>query len=170
MLLVDAGATVGHAGAPAMIPALAFQDQAGHTLDLATLRGQVVVIVYGTRDGLDHHAEWGRRLHGALIGHGLYRAEDPPERRPVRILAMAQMGGIPRAFRPVIGSVLRGHVPPGFSLYLDWDDRMSALFGSHRSLSTVVVGDREGGVRLVTVGLPQEAAIHAVVEAIRRLA
>jgi hypothetical protein len=163
-------AAVGRADPPAVLPALAFQDQEGHTLDLEALRGRVVVIVYGTRDGLDHHAEWGRRLHVALIGHGLYRPDDPPERRPVRILAMAQMGGIPRAFRPVIRTFVRGHTPAGFALYLDWEDRMSGLFGAHRALSTVVVGDRDGGVRLVTTGLPGDEALRAVVEMIRRLA
>jgi hypothetical protein len=44
------------------------------------------------------------------------------------------------------------------------------LFGAHRSLSTVVVGDREGGVRMVTTGLPRDAALRVVVEMIRRLA
>jgi hypothetical protein len=161
---------VGRAEQPAALPALAFQDQEGHSLDLGTLRGRLVVIVYGTREGLDHHAEWGRRLHEALIGYGLYRAEDPPEQRPVRILALAQMGGIPHAFRPIIRTFVRGHIPAGFSLYLDWEDRLSGLFGAHRSLSTVVVGDREGGVRMVTTGLPREAALRAVVEMIRRLA
>ena len=161
---------VGRAEPPTALPALAFQDQEGHTLELATLRGQVVVIVYGTRAGLEHHAEWGQRLHNALIGHGLYRAEDRPEQRPVRILALAQMGGIPHAFRPVIRTFVRGHIPAGFSLYLDWEDRLSGLFGAHRSLSTVVVGDREGGVRMVTTGLPRDAALRAIVEMIRRLA
>jgi hypothetical protein len=161
---------VGLAGAPAALPALAFEDQEGHTLDLESLRGRVVVIVYGTRDGLDHHAEWGRRLHGELIGGGLYRSSDPPEGRPVRILALAQMGGIPPTFRPVIRAFVRGHVPAGFSLYLDWEDRMSRLFGAHRALSTVVVSDRDGTVRLVTTGLPREDTLRGVVEAVRRLA
>ncbi len=162
--------TAGHAGAPTELPALTFQDQEGNTLDLEALRGRVVVIVYGTRNGLDHHAEWGRRLHGELIGLGLYRVSDPPESRPVQILALAQMGGIPPAFRSVIRTFVRGRTPAGFSLYLDWEDRMSGLFGAHRSLSTVVVSDRHGGVRLVITGLPRDETLRVVVEAIRRLA
>lgn len=161
---------VGRTGPPAVLPALMFQDQEGNTLDLGDLRGRVVVIVYGTRDGIGHHSEWGRRLHGEMIGHGVYRADDPPERRPVRILAMAQMGGIPSPFRTVIRTFVRGHTPAGFSLYLDWDDRLSGLFGAHGSLSTVVVGDRDGGVRLVTTGLPRDETLRVVVETIRRLA
>lgn len=174
-LLVAAGvllaaATAGRAEAPAVLPALVFQDQDGKTVQLEAMRGRVVVIVYGTRDGVDHHTEWGRRLHGELIGHGVYRDEDPPDRRPVQILAVAQMGGIPSVFRTLIRTALRSHVPAGFSLYLDWEDRMSGLFGAHRSLSTVVVSGRDGAVRLVTTGLPKDETFRVVVETIRRLA
>jgi hypothetical protein len=165
-----AAVAVAPAAAPAVLPALTFQDQDGHPLDLEGLRGHVVVIVYGTREGLEHHAEWGRRIHRELIGHGVYRPEAPPQGRPVRIVAVAQMGGIPPAFRPVIRTFVRGHTPTGFSLYLDWEDRLSALFGAHRSLSTVVVGDRDGRVRLVTAGRPSDETLRPVVEMIRRLA
>jgi hypothetical protein len=160
---------VGGADPPASLPALSLEDQDGNALHLAELRGRVVVIVYGARDGRDHHVEWGRRLHGEMIDRGLYRADDPPAQRPVRILAVAEMGGIPSAFRSVIRGLLRDHVPPGFSLYLDWEDRMSALFGAHRSLSTVVVGDRDGGVRLVTVGRPRDDMLRSIVEMVQRL-
>ena len=168
MLLVAVAS--GRASPPAVLPALAFQDQEGNSLRLEALRGRIVVIVYGTRDRLDDHAEWGRRLHGSLIGHGLYRADDPPDQRPVRILAMAQMGGIPSAFRPVIRTFVRSHTPTGFSLYLDWEDRMSEFFGAHGADSTVVVSDRDGGVRLITTGLPRDETIRTVVDLIRRLA
>ena len=109
-------------------------------------------------------------MHSALVGHGVYGIDDPPEQRPVRILAVAQMGGIPSAFRPVIRTFVRGHTPSGFSLFLDWDDRMSALFGAHGAETTIVVSDRDGGVRLVRTGRPQDEAIRSVVGLIRRLA
>lgn len=160
----------GHAGPPAVLPPLEFQDQDGHSVQIVALRGKIVVIVYGTRDGLDHHTEWGRRLHAALIGHGLYRADDLPEQRSVQILAMAQMGGIPTAFRPMVRTFVRAHTPAGFSLYLDWEDRMSGLFGAHGADSTVVVSDRDGAVRMVTSGVPRDETIRAVVDMIRGLA
>jgi hypothetical protein len=165
-----AAAAVGGAEAPAALPVLSLQDQDGKTVRLEALRGRVVVIVYGTRDGVDQHTEWGRRLHGEMIGQGVYRDEDPPDRRPVQILAVAQMGGIPPPFRTVIRTVVRSHIPAGFSLYLDWEDRMSGLFGAHRSLSTVVVSGRDGVVRLVTTGSPKDEMFGVVVETIRRLA
>ena len=155
---------------PSRLPPLSFEDQEGHTVDLAGLRGRVVVIVYGTRDGLEQHTEWGRRLHEAMVAQGMYRADDAVEERPVRILALAQMGGIPTAFRTMIRTVLRAKVPAGFALYLDWDDRMSDLFGPQRKLSTVVVSDRDGGVRQVKVGLPRDDMLQSVLGMIRRLA
>jgi hypothetical protein len=165
-----AAATVGRAEPPAVLPALSFEDQEGDTLDLVALRGRVAVIVYGTRDGLEHHARWGRRLHEAMVARGLYRADDPPDERPVRILAVAQMGGIPPPFRSVVRTLLRGRIPAGFSLYLDWDDRMSGLFGAQRTFSTVVVSDRDGRVRQVAVGLPRDELLQHVVDVIGRLA
>ena len=169
-VVLTLAAAAGGAEPPPRLPPLSFEDQEGHTLDLAGLRGRVVVIVYGTRDGLEHHTEWGRRLHEALVAQGMYRADDAVEHRPVRILALAQMGGIPTAFRSLIRTALRARVPAGFALYLDWDDRMSDVFGPQRKLSTVVVSDRDGGVRQVTVGLPRDDKVHSVRGMIRRLA
>lgn len=156
-------------GAPTTLPALSLQDQESRHLDLGDLRGRVVVIVYGNRARVDDHTAWGRRLELALIAHGAYRATDALEQRPVRILALAQMGGIPSSFRPVIRSVVRRHTPADFSLWLDWDDRMSLLFGADGARSSVVVADREGRVRLVTTGSSSDAAVARVVEVVLEL-
>lgn len=159
LLLAPAGAA-----GTAELPAATFQDQDGHTLDLPSLRGRVVVIVYGTRDAVDQHIAWGKRIDGELRARGVYRREDAPERRPVQILALAQMGGIPEAFRGMLRAYIRLHVEKGYSLWLDWEDRMSALYGSHGHLATVVIADREGAVRLVVSGRPEGAAWRQVSE------
>lgn len=156
-------ARVGSAGT-AVLPAATFQDQDGHTLDLRSLRGRVVVIVYGTRDAVDQHVAWGKRIDGELRARGVYRMQDARERRPVQILALAQMGGIPEAFRGMLRAYLRLHVEKGYSLWLDWEDRMSALYGSHGDLATVVVADREGAVRLVVAGRPEGVTWRQVSE------
>ena len=98
-----------------------------------------------------------------MIAHGAYRATDTAEDRPVRILALAQMGGVPSPFRTMIRTVVRQHVPGGFSLWLDWDDRMRAHFGDGGAASSVVVADRASRVRLVTTEPPNDAAIAHVV-------
>lgn len=156
-------APAGMAGSAAL-PAATFEDQDGHTLDLPSLRGRVVVIVYGTRDAIEQHVAWGKRIDGELRARGVYRMEDTSERRPVHILALAQMGGIPEAFRGMLRAYIRRHVEKGYSLWLDWEDRMSALFGSHGSLPTVVVADREGIVRLVISGRPEGESWRQVSE------
>ena len=128
------------------------------------------MIVYGTRDGIDHHVEWGRRIHGELIGHGLYRADDPPEQRPVRILAMAQMGGIPLAFRPIIRTFVRGQTPNGLlALARLGESNERTLWRPSLDLHDVV-SDRAGGVRLVTSDGRGRDMLRVVVEMIRRLA
>ena len=64
---------------------------------------------------------------------------------------------------------VRQHTPADFSLWLDWDDRMSVLFGGDPPRSSVVVADRAGRVRLVTTGSSSDAAVSRVVEVVLRL-
>lgn len=155
--------------APALLPDASFEDPGGRTLALAALRGRVVVIVYGTRGAVDQHSAWGRRVDGDLRARGVYHAEDAVDQRPVQILALAQMGGIPGSFRGLVRAWVRSHVPRDFSLWLDWEDTMSALFGAHGDLSTVVIADRDGAVRLVISGPPEGAAWKQVSDLLRAL-
>lgn len=155
--------------APLTLPSLSLRDQEGRRLDLRDLRGRVVVIVYGTRDRVDDHIGWGRRLEQAMIAHGAYRAIDARADRPVQILALAQMGGVPSGFRAIIRTVVRQHVPADFSLWLDWDDRMRALFGDGGPASSVVVADRAGHVRLVTTEPSNDTAVAHVVDVVLAL-
>jgi hypothetical protein len=154
-------ASVAMAG-PLALPPLALQDQESRRLELGDLRGRVVVIVYGTRARVDDHIAWGQRVDRALIARGAYRATAPSEQRPVSILALAQMGGVPSGFRALVRTVVRQHVPEDFSLWLDWDDRMTALFGGAGAQSSVVVADRTGRVQLVTSEAPTEPAVERV--------
>jgi hypothetical protein len=157
------------AARPAVLPSLVFEDQEGRTLDLATLRGRIVVVVYGGRDGVEHHVAWGKRLDAALRARGVYRLDDPPGNRPVEILAVAQMGNAPKPVRPMVRAVLRQKVEAGYSLWLDWDETMSRLFGDNDPVSTVVVADREGVVRLVVAGIPDGKPWEAVTAVLARL-
>jgi hypothetical protein len=154
---------------PRTLPPLTFEDQEGRTLRLEALRGQVAVIVYGNRDAMDASTAWGRQLEAHLLAQGAHASGDPPERRPVRILAFAQLGGVPAPFRAVLRSVVRANTPADFSLWLDWDDRMALLFGAAPGTPTVVVADRGSQVRLVTAGPAEGARWDDVTHMIRRL-
>jgi hypothetical protein len=157
------------AGASTALPDLTLQDQDGRTLQLATLRGRVVIVVYGGRAGVEEHSAWGKRLDAELRQRGVYRAEDAEAERPVRILAIAEMGGIPEVFRAIIRTAIRPGVEKGYSLWLDWDDRMNHLFGGHDPHSTVLVADRDGTVHLVVSGPPSGAPLQAVLDLLVRL-
>ena len=154
---------------PARLPDATFEDTGGRTLALAALRGRVVVIVYGTRGAMDLHSAWGRRVDGELRARGVYHPDVAEDQRPVQILALAQMGGIPVSFRGLVRAWVHSHAPRGFSLWLDWEDSMSALFGAHGDLSTVVIADRDGAVRLVVSGPPEGAAWQQVSDLLRAL-
>jgi hypothetical protein len=173
ILLVCASAlavAVQAAAVPARLPAWSFQDQEGRTWSLASLQGRVAVIVCGGRRGLAHHVAWGARLDADFREHGLSRDDDPPEARPVRIVALAQMGGVPSLLRAAILPFVRRETPPGVSTWLDREDRMSRAFGASDAGSTIVVADREGLVRLVVAGVPDDPAWLDVVTVVRRLA
>jgi len=152
------------------LPELTLQDQEGRKLQFAALRGRVAIIVYGGRAGVEEHSTWGKRLDAELRQRGVYRAEDMEAERPVRILAVAQMGGIPEAFRPLIRTAVRPGVEKGYSLWLDWEDRMARAFGAHEPHSTVLVADREGAVLLVVGGPPTGAPLQMVLDLLRKLA
>jgi hypothetical protein len=160
VLLAGAGA---EGNRPARLPSLGLHDQHGRRLELDELRGQIVVLVYGTRARVDEHVAWGRRLDAAVRERG---AAAPPGPRSVRILAIAQMGGVPTVLRPLVRAAVRDRIPADFSLWLDWEDEMSTRFGVEPEQSTVVVGDRHGRVRLVTAGPPTEAALEQVLEVV----
>jgi hypothetical protein len=169
LLLLGVGVALAGQAAPEALPDLTLQDQESRTLQLASLRGRVVVVVYGGRAGVDEHTAWGKRLDEELRRRGIFRREDPESGRPVRILAVAEMGGIPDAFRGLIRTAIRPNVEKGYSLWLDWEDRLSRLFGNHEPHSTVLVADRDGVVRLVTGGAPAGAPLQTVLDALWRL-
>jgi len=75
----------------------------GRTLQFAALRGRVAIIVYGGRAGVEEHSAWGKRLDAEFRQRGVYRAEDAEADRPVRILAVAEMGASPRPFEASSG-------------------------------------------------------------------
>jgi len=170
LLLLPAFAPLALAAArPAVLPDLALQDQDGRTLQFAALRGRVAIIVYGGRAGVEEHSAWGKRLDTELRQRGVYRADDAEAERPVRILAVAEMGGIPEAFRGMILAGVRPGVEKGYSLWLDWEDRMTRAFGAHEPHSTVLVADREGAVLLVVGGPPTGGPLQAVLDLLRTL-
>jgi hypothetical protein len=161
--------TAARAEPPAALPPVAFQDQDGRVLELASLRGRVVVVVYGDRHGVERHVAWGRKLDADLRARGVYQPSDPPEARAVQILAVAQMGGIPAAFRDVLRAFIRPHVEKGYSLWLDWENVLSAAFGGRAEQSTVLVADRAGRVQTVVSGAPEDQPLDTVRAAIQRL-
>jgi hypothetical protein len=157
------------AARPTALPDLTLQDQEGRTLQFAALRGRVAIIVYGGRAGVDEHSAWGKRLDTELRQRGVYRTDDAEADRPVRILAVAEMGGIPEAFRGMIRAAVRPGVEKGYSLWLDWEDRMTRAFGAHEPHSTVLVADHQGTVLLVVGGPPTGAPLQSVLDLLRRL-
>ena len=152
VLVAAAGAAGG------TLPPLALEDQEGRTLSLHDLHGRGAVIVYGTRHAVDESIVWGRRLQTELN-----------EAQELQIVAVAQMGGVPGPFRGLVRAFVQQRTPAGFSLWLDWQDRLSTLYGHHQALPTIVVADRRREVRMVLAGRAHGASWDAVADLVRRL-
>jgi predicted transcriptional regulator len=69
----------------------------------------------------------------------------------------------------MIRAAVRQGVEKGYSLWLDWEDRMTRAFGTHEPHSTVLVAGRDGAVLLVVGGPPGGAQLQAVLDLLKRL-
>ena len=162
--LLQAAPASGHAS---VLPSASFEDQDGRQLDLAAMRGRVVVIVYGGRSALAQHVAWASGSTATCASAACI--DRTSLRRPGRCRSWrSPMGGIPEAFRSMLRAMLRARVESGYSLWLDWDDRMSLLFGAHESVSTVVVADQQGVVRARVVSGPPQGEPYRAVSALLR--
>ena len=93
----------------------------------------------------------------------------PPPSGPFASSPSPRWGRFRPLFRALIRKALSGHVEAGHSLWLDWEDLMSARFGSREPASNVVVADQSGAVRLVVSGNPEGEPYRAVADLVLRL-
>lgn len=163
-------------------PELSLPDQHERQHDLAKLRGDVVVLLYGDRDGARQNQEIGERLHvefhptaKGLTGVKASQAPVVPladvpqgKRSPdVKIVAIACVGKVPN----VVKNVIRNQVKKATdtSVWLDFDDRMKDIFGLTASEPNLVVIDAEGKLRFRATGKLDEKGYARLTEVIGAL-
>ena len=182
---VGAVLTLGLAGAqPGAAPPLVdlkLEDQFERKADLADLRGNVVVLVFGDRKGTDACRTLGEQLHvcwhpGAkglppakaqaapvLPLDGLKPGQVSPN---VIVVPVACCGKVPGAVRPAVrAGVAKGS--PDVVVWLDFADAMRDKFGLTAGETNVALIDATGRLRLRINGALDQAAIDRLVKGVQ---
>lgn len=166
-----------NASAEELVQTLAFPDQFGRTHDVSKHRGEVVVLLYGDRQGAEACRALGETLHVAF--HPAAAKLPPAEahlapvrpltgvaesRSPeVRVVPVACTGYLPSLLRPVFAGRFRDAVPD-VPVWLDFDDD-----GLAAAVPNIVVFDTAGRMRRRITGNLSESQCRALVEEIESL-
>ncbi len=162
---------------------IAMEDQNRVAHDTASLRGDVVVLLYADRNGAEAAHEIGKRLH-VHFHPGAAKVDGPDWiRQPVigiagwpagartpnvHAVAVACLPEIPRAVHPVVRTRIRQespHVP----VWLDFTGTMPRSFGMQPDVPNILLIDTQGRPQGVLSGEIDEAKYQQLVSVIERL-
>lgn len=162
-LALAIGLATGVADAADSVVAIAMEDQFRNRHDTATMRGDVVVLVYAERTGAEASRKLGRKLHVRFhpTAEKVPASESakqpviglagwPPGARvpDVRVMPVACLAEIPSPFHMVARSQFRSD-SPHLPVWMDFGGVMKKSFGLAAGSPNVAVIDTEG--RLYTV-------------------
>ncbi len=170
------------AGAPKTVE-LALEDQFERKADIADLRGNVVVLVFGDRKGNEACRALGEQLHvywhpdakGQPAAKAQTAAVAPLEGlKPgqvspnVIVVPVACCGKVPSAIRGTISKqIAKGS--PDVVVWLDYADKMRDMFGVTAGETNVAVIDATGKLRLKINGTLDQPAMDKLVKTVHTL-
>jgi hypothetical protein len=158
-------------------------DQFGNSHDLATLRGDVAVVVFADRQGAEASRTLGIALH--VLFHPSAEALSPADRsrapvRPipdwpqqvrmpdVKMIPVACVGAVPWLLRPYVRGRFRSAVPDA-PIWLDLTDYMRKQFGVSPGVPNVIVFDTVGQERFRIAGNLNEAQLSELADVIEKV-
>jgi len=162
---------------------LVLEDQFDRKADLADLRGQVVILVYGDRKANELCRTVGESLHvcwhpdakgqsatkaqaaGVVPLEGLKPGQVSPN---VAVVPVACCGKVPGAVRGPIRSQIAKAVPDTV-VWLDFSDTLKGMFGQTAGEPNVVVFDAAGQMRMKINGTPDQAAMDRLTKAVQEM-
>ncbi len=162
---------------------LVMEDQFERKTDLADLRGNVVVLVFGDRKGNDACRTLGEQLH--VCWHPGAKGQPPAKAQAapvvpldglkpgqvapnVIVVPVACCGKVPAAIRPAIGKqIAKGS--PDVVVWLDYADAMKGQFGLTAGETNVVVIDAAGRARVKFNGVIDQPAMDNLVKTVQGL-
>ena len=162
---------------------LVMEDQFERKTDLADLRGNVVVLVFGDRKGTDACRTLGEQLH--VCWHPTAKGQPPAKAQAapvvpldglkpgqvapnVIVVPVACCGKVPAAVRPAIrNGVAKGS--PDVVVWLDFADAMKGTFGLTAGETNVAVIDATGAARLKINGVVDQPKMDVLVKTVQAL-
>lgn len=162
---------------------LMMEDQFDRKTDVADLRGNVVILVYGDRKGTDVCRTLGEQLH--VCWHPTAKGQPPAKAQTapvvpldglkpgqaspnVIVVPVACCGKVPNAIRGTIGKQI-AKSSPDVVVWLDFADAMKTNFGLTAGETNVVVLDAAGVARLKLNGTINQAAMDGLVKSVQAL-
>ena len=162
---------------------LVMEDQFERKTDLAGLRGNVVILVFGDRKGTDACRTLGEQLH--VCWHPTAKGQPPAQAQlapvvpldglkpgqvapNVIVVPVACCGKVPPAVRPAISKgIAKGS--PDVVVWLDYADAMKGMFGLTAGETNVAVIDAAGVVRLKLNGVVDQPKMDGLVKTVQAL-
>lgn len=159
---------------------LVLEDQFERKQDIAQFRGNVLVILYGDKDGMSNNRSLGEKIHvqyhptakGLTPGQaskapvkaleGLADGQRPPD---VRVLPVACIGKVPDVVKGFIRGRIKKEAPDTLVL-LDFESKMKDQFGLKEGEANLVVIDAQGRVRMKIAGEVDEKAWARLISAV----
>lgn len=183
VLVLACGALGSAQPVPAKDVALAMEDQFDRKTDLADLRGNVVLLVYGDRKGTDACRTLGEQLH--ICWHPTAKGQTPEKARTapvvpldglkpgqaspnVVVVPVACCGKVPAAIRPTINKQI-AKASPDVVVWMDYADAMKTAFGLTPGETNVAVIDAAGRVRAKYNGTIDQTNMDGLVKTVQTL-
>jgi hypothetical protein len=159
---------------------LSLYDQFETKHDLSELRGQVVILFYGDRDGMQENKDLGQRLHvqfhPSAAGKPPGTASDAPviplaglpegAMSPnVRVIPVACVGEVPGLVENIVRNQAKA-ASPKVPVWLDFGESMKNTFGIKEGAPNLAVIDTEGRLRWKAHGNLDPATYARLVQVI----
>jgi hypothetical protein len=163
--------------------ALVLADQFDRKADLADLRGQVVIMVYGDRKATDACRSLGESLH--VCWHPAAKGQAPREAQAAPVVPLANLkpgqaspnvavvpvaccGKVPGPIRGAIRNQI-AKASPDAVVWLDFTETLKTAFGQTAGQPNVLVFDTAGRLRMKFSGVPDQTGMESLVKAVQGL-
>jgi len=162
---------------------LVLVDQFDRKADLADLRGQVVIVVYGDRKATDSCRSIGESLH--VCWHPDTKGQPPQKAQDATVVPLANLkpgqvspnvavvpvaccGKVPGPIRGVIRTQI-AKASPDAVVWLDFTETMKTMFGQTAGEPNLLVFDAAGHLRMKINGTPDQTTMENLVKSVQGL-